>query len=89
MKKNLIYSLLVLGVWGLALMSVGKTAWAQTVEEIIVKANNVAYYEGKDGRSNVKMRITDSQGRQRIREFTILRFDIAEGKEQKGWGPRT
>lgn len=56
---------------------------AETVDEIIVKANTVAYYEGKDGRSNVKMTITDAQGRNRVREFTILRFDIEDGKGQK------
>ncbi|MCK4994946.1 MAG: outer membrane lipoprotein-sorting protein [Candidatus Omnitrophica bacterium] len=64
-------------------MSPNKIIAAETVEEIIVKANNVAYYEGKDGRSNVKMTITDAQGRNRVREFTILRFDIEDGKEQK------
>ena len=65
------------------LLSPGKTFAGETVDEIIVKANNAAYYAGRDGRSNVKMTITDAQGRNRVREFTILRFDIEDGKEQK------
>ncbi|MFH1092599.1 MAG: outer membrane lipoprotein-sorting protein [Candidatus Omnitrophota bacterium] len=83
MRKLLTFSLFVsIAFCSLSILS-DKTLAAESVEEIIVKANNVAYYEGKDGRSNVKMTIADSQGRTRIREFTILRFDIADGKEQK------
>jgi len=54
-----------------------------TVQEIVEKANNVAYYEGQDGTAEVNMAITDSQGRKRVREFTILRKDVADGGEQK------
>lgn len=53
------------------------------VEEIVQKANLASYYEGKDGRANVQMTITDSQGRKRNRRFTILRMDREEGGEQK------
>lgn len=53
------------------------------VQEIITKANNAAYYAGADGRSDAKITITDSQGRTRTREFTILRLDVEEGKDQK------
>jgi hypothetical protein len=44
-----------------------------SVETIVEKTNCVAYYQGKDGRAQVSMRITDSQGRTRRRRFTILR----------------
>jgi len=46
-----------------------------TVEQIVARTNYVSYYQGLDGRAQVKMTITDAQGRQRIREFTILRRD--------------
>jgi len=45
------------------------------VEQIVEKTNQVAYYQGKDGRAKVSMTITDSQGRSRERRFTILRWD--------------
>ena len=56
---------------------------APPVEEIINKANLAAYYGGDDGRADVLMTITDSQGRTRTREFVILRRDVKDGGEQK------
>ncbi len=44
-----------------------------SVDEIINKANQVAYYSGDDGRAKVSMVIKDSQGRKRKRSFVILR----------------
>jgi outer membrane lipoprotein-sorting protein len=52
------------------------------VEEIVQKANLAAYYAGDDGRAEVSMTITDSQGRERIREFVILRKDVEDGGKQ-------
>lgn len=46
-----------------------------TVEAIVENSNRVAYYQGRDGRARVSMTITDSQGRTRERQFTILRRD--------------
>jgi len=54
-----------------------------SVDEIVNKTNHVAYYQGFDGRANVKMTITDSQGRQRIRELTILRWDRPDPNQPK------
>lgn len=54
-----------------------------SVEEIVERANLAAYYAGDDGRSEVTMTITDAQGRERTREFVILRHDTKEGGEQK------
>ncbi|MBL8737232.1 MAG: outer membrane lipoprotein-sorting protein, partial [Planctomycetes bacterium] len=51
-------------------------AKAPTVEEIVAKANQVAYYAGRDGRAQVQMEIVDAQGRKREREMTILRLDL-------------
>jgi len=53
-----------------------------TVEEIINKANLASYYADDDGRATVTMTITDSQGRERKREFVILRKDKEDGGEQ-------
>jgi len=55
------------------------TATAQPdVDEIIHRANLTAYYQGKDGRAQVQMTITDKQGRERHRRLTILRRDQAD-----------
>lgn len=56
---------------------------ALDADQIVAKANLVSYYAGQDGISDVKMTITDSQGRSRNREFRILRHTIKEGAEQK------
>ena len=53
-----------------------------SVDEIIDRANKVAYYSGDDGRSKVEMTITDTQGRTRQREFIILRNDVTDGGQQ-------
>ena len=53
------------------------------VRQIVEKANLVAYYSGTDGIADVNMLIKDEQGRERIREFTILRLTQEEGGEQK------
>ena len=56
-----------------------------SIEEIITRANQASYYRGADGRAQVKMTITDAQGRERQRRFTILRRDTpapADAKEQ-------
>ena len=54
-----------------------------TVDEIVNKANQVAYYQGKDGKSKVQMTITDKQGRTRNREFFILRKNAEVVGDQK------
>lgn len=48
---------------------------APPVEEIVRKANHVAYYQGDDGRARATLTTTDAQGRVRVKEFTILRLD--------------
>ncbi|MDD5156052.1 MAG: outer membrane lipoprotein-sorting protein [Candidatus Omnitrophica bacterium] len=59
-------------------------AYAQmSADQIAAKASHMAYYQGKDGRSYVKMVITDAQGRMRERQMTILRFNISDNGEQK------
>lgn len=53
-----------------------------TVEQIVNKANLAAYYAGKDGKSDVNMVIKDNQGRERERNFTVLRKNVKEGADQ-------
>jgi len=76
-KKTLLFGLL-------ALLVAAPTAFAAdpSVEEIVNKANLAAYYGGDDGRAEVNMTIKDSQGRERTREFVILRKDKEDGGQQ-------
>jgi hypothetical protein len=46
-----------------------------SLDEIVSKTEHTSYYLGKDGSARVKMTITDSQGRERKRQFAILRLD--------------
>jgi len=53
------------------------------VQTIVNKANVAAYYQGDDGKAEVKMTITNKQGQKREREFIILRKDVKDGGDQK------
>lgn len=53
-----------------------------TVEEIVQKANQAAYYAGRDGRSEVEMTISDGRGGTRTRRFTILRLNLPNGDQK-------
>ena len=52
------------------------------VSQIVERANLAAYYAGADGRARVHMTITDAQGRERARDFVILRRDVSDGGDQ-------
>ncbi|MDD5130890.1 MAG: outer membrane lipoprotein-sorting protein [Candidatus Omnitrophica bacterium] len=54
-----------------------------TVDEVVSKANNRSYYQGKDSRAKANMVVTDSQGRTRQRQLTILKLNIQDGGDQK------
>ncbi len=68
---NLSAALLLISAAGQAALAADEPS----AMDIVRRANRVAYYQGKDGRANVKMTITDDQGRTRNREMTILRWD--------------
>jgi len=53
-----------------------------TADEVVAKANQAAYYAGKDGRAAVKMTISDSQGGNRQRAFTLLRLTTQDGNQK-------
>jgi hypothetical protein len=52
-------------------------------DEIVNRANIAAYYAGADGRSEARMIITDAQGREQRRQFTVLRRNIEAGGDQE------
>jgi len=78
MKKFIIMTVMLLLVAGFQVSS-----GALTADEIINKANEVAYYQADDGRANIHMVITDSLGRTRGRNMTIIRMDGPDNIEQK------
>jgi outer membrane lipoprotein-sorting protein len=57
--------------------------YSLSVDEIVDKANKMAFYQGIDGSAQVSMTIFDEQGRTREREFIILRKNIDNTKDQK------
>ncbi len=71
----------------LALMTMTATSGATAqdltdVDEIVQRASLAAYYAGNDGRARVRMTITDQGGRERIRQFILLRRDQTDGGDQ-------
>ncbi|MFC1666365.1 outer membrane lipoprotein-sorting protein [Candidatus Omnitrophota bacterium] len=79
MKKYLNTAFIFIGIFACGLLFAENVP----VQDIVEKANKVAYYEGSDGKAEVSMVITDSQGRTREKKFVILRMDIEDAKEQK------
>jgi len=67
---------------GLVMLPMDGRVEAQTpsVQAIVEQTNQVAYYQGKNGRAQVLMTITDNQGRKRYRQFSILRWDNESGE---------
>ena len=65
-----------------ALLSINVFA-QETAEEIMKKSHMAYYYAGNDGVANVSMRIIDKKGKERIREFVMLRLDVEDGGDQK------
>jgi len=56
---------------------------AEDAAEIMKKSHMAYYYAGDDGVADVTMTIIDKRGKERVREFTMLRSDLAEGGAQK------
>jgi hypothetical protein len=75
MTSKITRTFAVLGLLGFALAAFVQAEETPSVETIVENANRVSYYQGEDGRAQVTMTITDSQGRERKRQFTILRKD--------------
>jgi outer membrane lipoprotein-sorting protein len=56
---------------------------AQDAGEIMKKSHLAYYYAQDDGRSDVVMSIVDKRGKERVKEFVMLRLDEEEGGKQK------
>lgn len=54
-----------------------------SADEIVARANLAAYYAGADGRSEVRMIISDAQGREQRRQFTVIRRDVEDAGDQQ------
>ncbi len=68
----------LLAVLAGSVISLSCGAGELTGDEIVAKANQAAYYAGKDGKASVKMVLSDG----RKREFNIIRMNT-EGLNQK------
>ena len=79
---NILKSLKTLSAVAALTLASTAAASAMAVEEVVAKANAVAYYKGDDGKAKVNMVITDAQGRERTRAFTILRKDKDIGADE-------
>lgn len=55
----------------------------EDADAIVERANLAAYYAGDDGRTEARMLITDGQGREQMRQFTILRRNPEPGGDQQ------
>ncbi len=76
-------ALLITPIVGLSLLARPVAAQDLTdVAEIVQRANLASYYAGNDGRARVRMTITDARGRNRIRQFILLRRDQSDGGDQ-------
>ena len=69
---------LILAIW-----ITGAKAQDNLAEELMRESHLAFYYSGDDGVSDVKMSIVNSKGKERVREFTMLRLDLEEGGKQK------
>jgi outer membrane lipoprotein-sorting protein len=58
-------------------------AQEQDATEIMKKSHLAYYYAGDDGVAEVTMTIVDKRGKERSKEFVMLRMDEAEGGPQK------
>jgi len=57
-----------------------------SVDEIVKKANQVAYYQGGTGRAHVKMTIYDARGQLRgERQLIMLRRNVPDSLDQKSY----
>lgn len=59
-------------------------AYALTAEEVIKKSQEAFFYQGKDFKARVMMKLISKGGQERVRELTMLRKNYgASGGEQK------
>jgi outer membrane lipoprotein-sorting protein len=76
-KKFIIFSIAAI------ILMIDHTLKAADANEIMKQSHLAYYYAGDDGSSKVTMRIVKKSGKERVREFTMLRLDLEEGGSQK------
>lgn len=76
MKKYILIAI------GTTLFAYNSTAQAGDAASIMNKAHLASYYAANDGKASVHMEVINPDGGKRIREFTILRKDVADGGDQ-------
>ncbi|WP_286237665.1 outer membrane lipoprotein-sorting protein [Neptuniibacter halophilus] len=82
MTKLTAFAGIIFSLW-LGISTPAHSSEALTDADAIVnRANLAAYYAASDGRAEARMLIRDAQGREQMRQFTILRRDREEGGEQ-------
>ncbi len=64
-------------------MAIATTATGEDAAAIMEKSHLAYYYAADDGISEVTMRITSKRGKERTKEFVMLRLDEEEGGKQK------
>jgi outer membrane lipoprotein-sorting protein len=69
-------------VWMMSAWLAGAVFAELTVDEIVSRANQAAYYAGDDGSADVTMSITDRGGSVRTREFKVLRMNTGGGTQK-------
>ena len=79
MMKARLLPLLLLALPGM----MASTATAEDAAAIMEKSHLAYYYAADDGISEVTMRITSKRGKERTKEFVMLRLDEEEGGKQK------
>lgn len=78
MKKVSILMVLAL----MAVVASSASASTQDANEIMKKSHLAYYYAGDDGIADVTMTLIDKKGKERNREFAMLRLDLEEGGNQ-------
>ncbi len=58
-------------------------AQALSAEEVVGRAHRVLFYSGNDLKAKLHMRLVSKEGRERVRELTMLRKNLAPGGEQR------
>ena len=70
-------------ITAIAVAAIASSVYSElSVDEIVSKANEAAYYAGNDGRAQVTMDIVDKSGSSRTREFTLLRMNAENGTQK-------
>jgi outer membrane lipoprotein-sorting protein len=54
-----------------------------TAEKIMENSHLALFYAADDGVAEVKMTLVNSKGKERFREFTMIRLDLEDGGKQK------